>query len=325
MKRQSEKLLRHLSKSILLEETGSPGILKIILLMLNLTVISFVIWAAFVPLNKTVSASGDIFPRSDTARIQHQLGGTVELVNIFEGRKVVEGELLVKLNGEAINSRILQQESRLQTLSRQSRTLKEQLRIKKELLDQGLYSATNYLTMERRTTELTGEINEARQVLNRLMLQKQELDLYAPIAGTIHKMIPLTTGSVIRTGQVLFEIIPEEQSFLAKVRVAPGDIGTVKVGSQALLQFSSYDFSRIGGMQTEIQSISASTYIDENGSPYYQATLLLPFNFLGKVEGQYPILPGMTLVAEIKTGEQSLLEYLILPVRRASESSFKEP
>jgi adhesin transport system membrane fusion protein len=64
--------------------------------------------------------------------------------------------------------------------------------------------------------------------------------------------------------------------------------------------------------------------MDEQGNAYFKGYIELPQNYVGSDPAANRITPGMTLVADIKTGEKTLMQYLTRPINNALKTSFRE-
>ena len=71
-------------------------------------------------------------------------------------------------------------------------------------------------------------------------------------------------------------------------------------------------------------SISASTFVDEDGQPYYKGKVALNADSVGEGASAQKIIPGMTVQADIQTGERTLLQYLLKPVYVSLDQAFSE-
>lgn len=107
-------------------------------------------------------------------------------------------------------------------------------------------------------------------------------------------------------------------------RVNPRDIGHIKVGDTAKVKILTYDFARYGSITGKLSSISASTFENKEGQPYYLATIKLDKQFFTHRGEKKYLKSGMTVQADIVTGEKTILQYLLKPVHRAGESAFRE-
>lgn len=172
-----------------------------------------------------------------------------------------------------------------------------------------------------------GELSAARaEVLERIRQLADRFartELSAPIAGIVVGL-KVAPDRVVAPGDTLLEIVPQDDSVEARVRISPRDIGYIKSGQEALVKVDTYNFARLGGVKGEVIRISATSFDDEQGNPYFDATVKLEHSFVGRDPRANLLTPGMTLVADIKTGEKSLLEYLWRPVTNSLSDAFGE-
>lgn len=171
---------------------------------------------------------------------------------------------------------------------------------------------------------VASELAEVESTLVRLQARDARQSIVAPVAGIVQGMSITSSDAVIAPGQVILQIVPVDKELLVEARILPQDIGHVHNGQQAKLKFVSYDYSRFGTLDGTLKQISASTYLDQENQPYYRAEIAIDKNYLGQRPGELDILPGMTLTADIQTGQKTLLEYLLRPVTRGFDSAFRE-
>ena len=146
--------------------------------------------------------------------------------------------------------------------------------------------------------------------------------ILSPIDGTIHNLLVHNQKEVVNGGFTILEIYPNEQALIAEIRISPNDIGHIKTGQEVTIKLHTYDYSRYGGLYENLLEISESTYINENNEPFYKGIVSVTKNTLNN--NNLPIIPGMTLTAEIKTGEKSILTYLFKPVYYVTDHALSE-
>ena len=117
---------------------------------------------------------------------------------------------------------------------------------------------------------------------------------------------------------------PKFSALMIEVHLAPEDRGYVEVGQEALVKVTSYDFIRYGGLQGKVTQISPDSDLDEQGSPYFLVKVTTERSYLGTKEGDLPITPGMQASVDIKTGDKSVMEYLVRPVLKIRYEAFHE-
>lgn len=171
--------------------------------------------------------------------------------------------------------------------------------------------------------EINKKLIEIKDSLTAAEDKAERLTVYAPVKGIV-KGLKLDVGSVIPPGGVLFEVVPLDETLVVEARVTPEDIGHMEIGDQVKVKVSSYNFARYGQLTGALEQLSASTFLDEHGRPYYKATIYLDKTYLGKNRKINRILPGMTVTADIITGSKSLISYMFKPVQTTLNEAFRE-
>jgi len=168
------------------------------------------------------------------------------------------------------------------------------------------------------------ESAEVEETLQRLQARVTRLEVRAPIRGYVLDMKVQNVGQVIQPGALLMQIVSDNAVFEAEVRITPRDIGFVRVGQPVNLRVTSYDYSRFGFVKGHLKRVSASSIVGENKTPYYQGVVELDHPYVGDVPGRNLLQPGMSVEAEILTGEKTLLAYLVKPLIDVVSMSFHE-
>lgn len=110
-----------------------------------------------------------------------------------------------------------------------------------------------------------------------------------------------------------------------EARIAPKDRAFIKVGDRANVKVTAYDFSIYGGLQGEVQQVSADSIYDEvEREAYYTVVIETDRSFITKDGIELPIVPGMVCDVEILTGRRSILSYLFKPVSKAFNRAMTE-
>lgn len=170
------------------------------------------------------------------------------------------------------------------------------------------------------TTELR-QIEEARV---RLEDRVARTTVTAPVRGLIKDMRVRSEGAVATPGQTLLEIVPVGRELEVEARIQPSDIGQIRLGQSVSIKVSTFDFARFGSVQGEVRQISATTFLDPQGRPFYRAMVGLMRDHVGDDPSRNKLVPGMTVLADIKTDERTILRYLLNPIYRSLDSAFHE-
>lgn len=162
-----------------------------------------------------------------------------------------------------------------------------------------------------------------RELVGKLKDRVARLNIRAPVRGSIKGLGVNTIGNVVQPGQTLMEILPADAPLVVSLRIPPRYIGHIRKGQPVQVKCSSFDFSRYGAVPGTLEFISAATFAAENGERYFQGRVRLERNFVGE-DTRNSIIPGMTVMADIITGEKTVLQYLLKPLRSAMSTAFTE-
>lgn len=175
------------------------------------------------------------------------------------------------------------------------------------------------------------EFTEARRELGRLNISNVALEdrvdrttVKSPVDGTVNQILVNTVGAVIQPGMDLIEIVPANDTLLVEARIRPADIAFIHPGQAATVKLTAYDFSIYGGLDSVLELISADSITDERGEHYFKIQVRTSRNHLGTDDNPLPIIPGMVATVDIMTGEKTVMDYILKPLRRAQASALKE-
>ena len=232
--------------------------------------------------------------------------------------------------------------------------LKQEMEMSAPLVDEGAMSKVELLRIKREVNDLRGQLTEARnklaetkvrfqtKALEELNQTKAELDritestlalkdrvtrtlVRSPVKGIVKQLKVATVGGVIQPGMDLVEIVPLEDKLLIEAQIRPADIAFLHPGQKAMIKLSAYDFSIYGGLEAELEHISADSITnEEDGENYYLIRLRTKKNYLEKNGAKLNVIAGMTAEVDILTGKKTVLDYLLKPILKARETALRE-
>lgn len=172
-----------------------------------------------------------------------------------------------------------------------------------------------------KATPLRIELSKAGNALGAFKDRQTREEIRAPMDGVVNKIYVQTVGGVVRGGEPLFEIVPVEQSVMIEARVAPKDRGRIRAGLPATVKISAYEFANYGGPEAEVVDISPDVLQDQKGDVFYRVRLKANTRKFGKDK---PVIPGMTAEVDIRAGGQTVLDYLLSPIRDVGDNAFRQ-
>ncbi len=180
-------------------------------------------------------------------------------------------------------------------------------------------------------TQARGELNEVEAELSgveeTLRSQQDRVSrtlVRSPVKGEVKQVKVTTIGGVIQPGMDLIEIVPIEGTLLVEAHVRPADIAFLRPNQDAQVKLTAYDYAIYGGLPAKLEHISADTITNEDGDSFYLIRVRTERSHLGTDDNPLKIIPGMTAVVDILTGEKTVLDYLMKPVLRAREMALRE-
>ena len=172
--------------------------------------------------------------------------------------------------------------------------------------------------------QLQSQRDQIHETLIRLEDRVNRLTVRAPVKGVVKGLQLNTIGGVVEPGKALLEIVPLSAKLIVEAQVSPKDVGHIKVGQPIRVKVSSFDFSRYGTVSGTLDYVSATTFMNEKREPYFKVRIGLSKTHVGNNEQQNIILPGMTVVGDIITGEKTILSYLFKPIHLSLKTAFSE-
>ena len=146
----------------------------------------------------------------------------------------------------------------------------------------------------------------------------------APAEGQVVGLAVQTVGGVIQPGQKLMDIVPQNEILLIETRVAPHLIDSVKPGLVTDVRFSSFAHSPQLVVPGRVDSISSDLITEpQTNMSYYLARVSVTAEGMKKL-GSHQLQAGMPVEVIIKTGERTVLTYLLHPLLKRLAASMKE-
>lgn len=179
-------------------------------------------------------------------------------------------------------------------------------------------------------SEMTEIRREVDAIEMRLQAQSDELarvEIRSPVAGQVVDLQKQTVGGFIQQGEKIMNVVPLGENLMLEAKVPPHLIDRVSVGLDADVRFSSFANSPQLFVDGKVESISRDLIVEENPNQtdptYYLARISITPEGM-KTLGNREMQPGMPVQVVIKTGERSLLTYLLHPLTKRFAASLKE-
>lgn len=152
----------------------------------------------------------------------------------------------------------------------------------------------------------------------------RETEIRAPINGYVQNLNVHTVGGVIGPDTVLMELVPNAHSFLIHAKVPVQAIDKIAPNLDVEITFPAFNHARTPNIPGKVLTVSADRLTDlETKMPYYLAQIEVTPEGVPML-GENVIRPGMPASVLIRTGERTMLSYLLKPFLERLDKSFKE-
>jgi len=276
---------------------------------------------------------------------QHYLG-----LRAAEGRLLAEqsGARTIEFHPDLLNDknqllaqRLMSSEQKMFVARKNIiRRMNVQLSGMRSLVREGYAPLNEQLELENQLDEMKGRIEEEMSQVQRevqadreksdaLAQELEMMTIKAPVSGQVVGLQVQTSGAIIQPGQTLMDIVPMNEKLLIEVKIAPHLIDRVHAGGEADVRFTSFAHSPNLVVKGKVDSVSKDLIVDpkmnpaQPGSSYFLALVSITPEGM-KVLGDHQLQPGMHVQAVIKTGERSVLTYLMHPLVKRIAASMKE-
>jgi adhesin transport system membrane fusion protein len=172
-------------------------------------------------------------------------------------------------------------------------------------------------------SKIESELAQTQEVLTARQDQVQRTVVTAPVRGTVKNIRMNTRGGVIAPGGDIMEIVPLEDKLLVEAKIRPHDVAFLRPGLPATVKITAYDYSIYGGLDGHVELISPDTLREERKAEedsYYRVLVRTSNSVLRSGGKELPIIPGMTASVEIRTGEKTVMDYILKPVLKVREA-----
>ena len=180
--------------------------------------------------------------------------------------------------------------------------------------------------VERELTEVVREVQSDAEKFVAVRSDLERTEIRSPASGQVVGLAVQTVGGVVQPGQKLMDVVPADEPLLLEARIAPHLIDKVHAGLPTDVRFSAFAHSPQLVVAGEVPSISGDLLTEQQGGAlvsYYLARVKVTPEGM-KALGPRQLQPGMPAEVVIRTGERSLLTYLLHPLTKRLAASMKE-
>ncbi|MDC7709697.1 HlyD family type I secretion periplasmic adaptor subunit [Vogesella indigofera] len=172
--------------------------------------------------------------------------------------------------------------------------------------------------------QIQQEILADKSKLDSSTIQLSRTRITSPVAGAVVGLVNQTIGGVIPAGARIMDIVPADEQLLFEANVPPQHANQVKTGQLALVRFTSFTDQPQLTLAGRVLSTSADQLINSaTNQPYFLTRIQITPEGMKQL-GHRRLLAGMPAEVLIRTGERTLLAYLMEPLLKRMNQAMKE-
>ena len=279
--------------------------------------------------------------KAAAARLRAEARGT----KLLFPADVLADQEIVKNETDTFNARRQALDQAVATAASSRALIAREISITEPMVNKGLVAETELLRLKRQFNDLQAqsqervnkyrvdaanelskvesELAQTQEILTARQDQVQRTVVTAPVRGTVKNIRMNTRGGVVPPGGDIMEIVPLEEKLLVEAKIRPHDVAFLRPGLPATVKITAYDYAIYGGLDGNVELISPDTLREEKKAEeesYYRVLVRTTNSTLTAGEQQLPIIPGMTASVEIRTGEKTVMDYILKPVLKVREA-----
>ncbi len=230
-------------------------------------------------------------------------------------------------------------ESRTKAIHEELAILSEQLDGMRDLAKDGYVARNKLLDLERTyierkqgyESEVRTQLAEVEKEADALKMRLEALDydlanavVKSPVDGTVEGLSVFTSGGVVGPGFKMMDVIPSGDKLIVEAKIPVNLIDKVHPGLKVDFIFTAFNDKRTPHVPGEVDMVSADRMVDEKtGTPYYRMTAYVTPEGM-KLLKNLKIRPGMPVQLFVKTGERTMMNYLMRPLLDRMKVSLTE-
>ena len=175
-------------------------------------------------------------------------------------------------------------------------------------------------------SEAEFELDSIKQELVKVQERLTQQVLRTPVDGVIQQLEINTVGGYITRAEKLMVVVPENTPMELNATILAKDIGFVAPDQEARVKIDSFEYTRYGYLQGDLQWIGSDSIVDEQQGFVYPARIALKETILpNKVNNRIAqVVPGMSATVDVVIGQRRLINYFIGPLLRYRDESLRE-
>jgi HlyD family secretion protein len=173
-------------------------------------------------------------------------------------------------------------------------------------------------------TDVRGKLSDIREKMNVASDVMNRVEIKAQQTGIVQGIKVSSAGSIVKPGESIADLVPTGEKLVMAVKVSPFDIDSVAIDQQAEVRFPGFASRGFPTIMGKVVRVAADATLDETTKePFYMARVVVNQETLPE-EVSKRLQPGMPADVLIRTGERTMLQYILGPLTDIVRKAMRE-
>lgn len=173
--------------------------------------------------------------------------------------------------------------------------------------------------------EAVAIIDQAEEQRRSVRDQVERQIVRAPVDGVVMNLRVGAPGMAIGPREPILDVVPLRERLVVEAHIDPNDIDHVRVGDDAEVRLSAYEYRKMPLLIGKVATVSADRITDpQTGMSWYSVLIDVSVDKLAKSRDT-PMQTGMATEVFVTTPPRSLFEYMIRPLTNYATRGMREP
>jgi len=178
---------------------------------------------------------------------------------------------------------------------------------------------------ESQLTDVQRDVASLGSRLQALQFELVNTEIKSPADGIVVGLAVHTIGGVVPAGAPMMEIVPGDEPLKIEAQVAPHLIDKVHPDLAVDILFPAFNQATTPHIPGRVLQVSADVLVEpKQGIPYFKATVEVTPEGMKQLR-HHQIRAGMPAEVFIRTGERTMLNYLLKPLADRLNRALTEP
>ena len=190
------------------------------------------------------------------------------------------------------------------------------LKISKNVINQSKMRIENI--KDRYYSDVISEIGQKKSTLEELKYSIKKYEdnnfrkvIRSPTEGKIKYLYFSTIGGVVSAGDVVLEIVPNEDRLIIEGQLPSSEVAYLRIGQQVRIRLAAAGPAGMGYIDGTVSYISADTIAPTGRNPYYLIKIEISETKISYNNGEYQLFSGQNVICNVLTGERRIMDYFI--------------